>query len=461
MGPKIIMNQFKRRINIYDIREVFNLALPAIAENVLQVLLGMIDTIFIAKLGTEAVAGVGATNLLMNIYIALFTALGVGTTALVSRNIGAKNKRDAELATEQSVILAVGFGLVIGIITLFTAQRILGVLGAEEKVISYALPYFLSVAVPSIFLALMLVLSSALRGAGDTKTPMIVTFLINIINVILDYLLIFGHFGFPKLGILGAGLATSISRTIGVLLLFFFLINKTSQLDTIFRRGIHLHTEMIKKVIRIGSPATLERLVMRFGQVVYSAMIIKIGTQAYAAHNIAGSIEMLSYMPAYGFAIAASTLVGQYLGAEKPERSQRMGMLSNTLGTVFMVGMGMIFFIFARPLGLLYTQEEAVLNQVIAVLRIIALVQPALCITVVITGALQGAGETKFPMYSTLIGIWGIRVIGVYFLGIIFGMGLIGVWIAVAIDLILRGSLLLWSFKRGKWKDIKLTGENN
>lgn len=461
MEPQVVWGRLKRRVNLYDIKEIFNLALPAMAENVLQVFLGMIDTIFIAKLGTEAVAGVGATNLLMNIYIALFTALGVGTTALVSRNIGAKNKRDAEVAAEQSVILAIGFGLVVGLITLFTAQKLLGVLGAEPKVVSYALPYFLAVAVPSIFLALMLVLSSALRGAGDTKTPMVVTFLINIINVILDYLLIFGPFGFPKLGILGAGLATSISRFIGVMLLFFFLIKKTGPLDTIFRRGLHIHSKMIKKVIQIGAPATLERLVMRFGQVVYSAMIIKIGTQAYAAHSIAGSIEMLSYMPAYGFAIAASTLVGQYLGAENPERSEKMGMLSNVLGTIFMVGMGLIFFIFARPLGLLYTQDEVVLNQVIIVLRIIALVQPALCITVVITGALQGAGETKFPMYSTLIGIWGIRVLGVYFLGIVLGMGLVGVWIAVSIDLILRGILLMWSFKRGKWKDIKLTAENN
>lgn len=439
-----------------NVREVLGLALPAMMENILQVFLGIIDMIFIARLGTEAVAGVGMTNLLMNIYIAIFTALGVGTTAVVSRNIGARKKRAAELAVEQSVYSTLLIGLLLGLMTLIFASDLMSIVGAEERVISSALPYFQSVAIPSVFLALMLVLSSALRGAGDTKTPMKVTLVINILNVVLDYILIFGLLGFSGLGILGAGLATSISRFIGVLILLYALILKKGPLDTVFKHGLIIKEKMIKSIWVIGLPAALERLVMRFGQVVYSAMIIKLGTEAYAAHNIAGSIESLSYMPGYGFAIAASTLVGQNLGANNPERAQKMGIISTWLGIGFMVSIGLLFFIFARPLGLLYTQEEIVLQQVVSVLKIIALVQPALCLTLVITAALQGAGDTKFPMYSTILGIWGIRVGGVYLLGIVFKLGLFGVWLAVACDLVFRGFLLLCRFKKGKWKEINL-----
>lgn len=448
--------QLKNKFAGKDVKEVLRLAVPAMTENILQVMLGIVDTIFISRIGIEAIAGVGATNVLMNIYIALFTALGVGTTAVVSRSIGAKKKQEANIATEQSTILAVIIGLVLGFITLIFAKNVLQVMGAEERVITFALPYFKLVAVPSVFLALMLVLSSALRGAGDTRTPMKVTLLINIINVVLDYVLIFGLFNFNGLGIVGAGLATTIARIIGVVLLLGYIIKKKDPLVLSIKRFLRINFTMIKKVIMIGYPATIERLLMRMGQLVYATMIIKIGTEAYAAHNIAGSIESLSYMPAYGFAIAASTLVGQNLGANQPEQAEHFGLLSNRLGTVFMIGVGILFFIFARPLGLLFTNNEVVLQQVVTVLRIIALVQPALCITQVITAALQGAGDTKFPMYSTLIGIWGIRVLGIYFLGLVLKLGLIGVWISVAADLVLRGILLMLRFRKGRWKTIKI-----
>lgn len=452
----LVRNHFShRQINRSNLKEVLSLAIPAMVENVLQVFLGMIDMIFIARLGTEAVAGVGLTNLLMNIFIAIFTALGVGTTAIVSRNIGAQKQREAELAVEQSVYSTLIIGLLLGLVTLVFAKNFMNIFAAEERVIASALPYFQSVAVPSVFLALMLVLSSALRGAGDTKTPLKVTLVINVLNVILDYLLIFGFFSFPGFGILGAGLATSISRFIGVLILLCLLILRKGPLDTVFKHGLIFKRKMMKTIWIIGLPAALERLVMRCGQVVYSAMIIQLGTEAYAAHNIAGSIESLSYMPGYGFAIAASTLVGQNLGANKPERAQNMGLVSTVLGIGFMVLIGSIFFFFARPLGLFYTEDELVLKQVVMVLKIIALVQPALCLTLVVTAALQGAGDTKFPMYSTIIGIWGIRVAGVYLLGIVCKLGLFGVWLAVASDLVLRGILLLYRFYNGKWKEIE------
>ncbi len=451
--------QIKLREALLDVsryKVVLTLALPAMIEHILQVLIGVVDTYFVSRLGTEAIAGVGITNLIINVYIAFFVALGVGTTAVVSRNIGAGETEAANHAVRQSIIMALVIGIISGIFNLLFYKRLFILLGAEEKVMAYGIPYFLIVAVPSIFLCIIKVLSSALRGGGDTKTPMKVGVISNIINIVLDYVLIFGIFGFSGLGIVGAALATTISRIVGASMLFIKLNDKKGKLKINFFDRWKVDKSTIKSITKIGLPAAIEKLIMRFGQLVYSGMIIKIGTHAYGAHNIAGTIESFSYLPGFGFAIAASTLVGQNLGAGRPKEAQAYGLISNFLSTIFMGAMGIIFYIFAPSLAGIFTQDAEVSILVVKVLRIIACFQPFLSITFVITSALQGAGDTKFPMYSTLIGIWGVRVLGVYLLGITLKMGLIGVWIAYVFDISIRGIILMVRFMRGKWKEIKI-----
>lgn len=445
---------FFKRLDKESIITIIALALPVMVENILQVLIGVVDTYFIGKIGTEAIAAVGVTNLIMNIYIAFFLALGVGTTAIVSRNIGANNTENANDAVKQSIIMALGIGIVFGIINLVFSKNILLLLGAEERVLKYALPYFLSVAVPSVFLCLMMILSSALRGAGDTKTPMKITIIANIINIVLDYILIFGIFNFAGLGILGAGIATTISRIVGVLLLLQKINNDKTKIHINILDKWNIDKDILKSITKIGLPAAFEKIIMRFGQLVYGGMIIKIGTEAYAAHNIAGTIETFSYLPGMGFGVAAATLVGQSLGSKKKDEAHKIGLMSYFLATVFMILIGGIFYIFAPILAGLFSEDKEVIDLVVKILRIIALFQPFLCITLVIISILQGAGDTKFPMYSTLIGIWGVRVLGAYVLGIKLNMGLVGIWIAYALDVTVRGIILMIRFINGKWKEI-------
>jgi len=307
-----------------SIATIMALAIPAMVENILQVLIGTVDTYFIAKIGTEAIAGVGITNLIMNIYITFFLALGVGTTAIVSRNMGANNVERANIAVKQSIIMALGIGIAIGIINLVFSNDILHLLGAEERVIDQALPYFNSVAVPAVFLCLMMVLSSSLRGAGDTKTPMKIGIISNVINIILDYVLLFGIFDFKGLGILGAGIATTISRIVGVILILIKINGNRTLIHVELFDKWHIEKDILKSITKIGMPAGIEKLFMRLGQLVYNGMIIKIGTVAYAAHNIGGTIETFSYLPGMGFGVAAATLVGQSLGAKKLMRHRDM-----------------------------------------------------------------------------------------------------------------------------------------
>ncbi|AKL96429.1 putative efflux protein, MATE family [Clostridium aceticum] len=435
-----------------SIKMIMALAIPAMLENTLQVFIGVVDTYFIGKIGTEAIAGAGITNLTMNMYIAFFLALGVGTTAIVSRNIGAANYEEANNAVKQSLIMGVFISLIFGTLNLVFSKNILMLLGAEEKVIQYALPYFLSVAVPSVFLCIMMILSSALRGTGDTKTPMKVVLIANIVNAVLDYVLIFG-FGF---GILGAGLATTLARIVGVVLLLKKIKSKETKIYLSLSNPWKINKNMLKSIIKISLPAAVERLIMRSGQLIYGGMIIKISTEAYVAHNIAGTIEAFSYLPGMGFGVAAATLVGQSLGARKDDEAKKFGWMAYFLATGFMMVVGMIFYIFAPFLAQLFTKDDTVIHLVVKVLRIIALFQPLLCATLVITSSLQGAGDTKFPMYVTLIGIWGVRILGVYILGMKLELGLVGVWLAYAIDVTIRGVILMIRFLKGNWRKISI-----
>ncbi|MFD3158844.1 MATE family efflux transporter (plasmid) [Haloimpatiens sp. FM7330] len=448
-------NIFKNYFDRKTIKIIMSLAIPVIIENILQVLLGTTDTYFAGKLNSNAIAGVGVTNLIMNIYIAFFTAVGIGTTTIVSRNIGLNQPDTAANAVKQSIILTVGISLIIGIISYIFAKPILTILGVKPEVLIYALPYFKTIAVPSVFLCLMLVLSSALRGAGDTKTPMVVTMIANLINIVLDYILIFGFYNFKGLGILGGGLATTISRIIASIILLITLSKGKTVIKLNGIRKWKIDKKLLLSISKIGIPAGVEKLIMRFGQLVYGSIIIDLGTSSYVAHNVAGTIESYSYLPAMGFGIAAATLVGNNLGANKPEESKKYALVSNFLSTILMVIMGIFFFITAPYLAALFTKDKEVQQLVVSVLRIIALFQPFLSLTMVISSSLQGAGDTKFPMYSTFIGIWGIRVVLGYLFAIIFKWGLVGIWLAYSFDITIRGIMLLLRFLNDKWKYIE------
>lgn len=430
------------------------LAFPVIIENILQVFLGTTDTYFAGKIAPEAIAAIGSVNLVMNIFIAFFTAISVGASAIISRYIGLKDMAKAKLSIQQAILLASGIGLVLGLLSLFVARPLLILLGTDTSVLSYAIPYFWTVGIPCIFLSLMLILSSALRSSGDTKTPMIAAVSANVLNIILNYVLIFGILGIPGLGIVGAGLATTISRLVAVIILLIKLYKGTLHIKLDFTDKWRFDKTIFLSILGIGMPAGIEKLIMRAGQMVYGSLIISLGTSSYVAHNIAGTIESYSYLPAIGFGVAAATLVGQNLGANNLKQAKLYGLISNLLSTIVMVLMGAFFFIAAPTLASLFTDDAEIQLLVVNVLRIIALFQPFLSITNVISSALQGAGDTKFPMYSTLIGVWGIRVIFGYVFAIIFNLGLIGIWLAYSLDITLRAILLMYRFLKEKWYNV-------
>lgn len=436
--------------NKNNIITITTLAIPVIIENILQTLLGTVDTYFAGQINDNAIAAIGVANLIINVFIVFFTAISIGTSAVVARNFGKGEMDKVEEATTQSIFLGIIISLVVGVINILLYKQILKICGATNEILDFTIPYYLVVAVPIIFLCLSLILSSCLRSTKDTKTPMIATAFANVLNIILNMLFIK-----MNMGIVGLALATTISRCMNVVILLIKLKMCNIHIK-MNKEVIKDGKETLKAIIKIGAPAGMEKLIMRLGQLVYNSMIISIGVSAYVAHNIAGNIESYTYIPALGFGVATATLVGISLGEGDSEKSKEIVYLADIITTACMVVIGILLFIFAPLIVKIFTNTVEVQIMVINVLRLIALFQCFIAITQIFTSALQGAGDTKFPMYATLIGIWGVRVGIGYFLGVIMNFGLFGVWMAYAIDITVRAFLLIIRFNHGKWKSIAI-----
>ena len=431
-----------------DLAAICQLAAPIIMENVLQSLLGTVDTYFAGQLEDLAIAGIGVTNLIMNVYISFFTAVSVGTVAVVSRYYGRKEYGHVNRAMVHSLAAATVMGCLMGMISAFFGTPILRLSGAKEDIMTCVMPYYMVVAVPCVALCLQLVLSACLRAIKDTRTPMYVTALSNILNVILNAVSM--ELG---LGIFGLGLATTLSRCVGAAVLFLRLRKSDRNIDlspcNLTRREFHT-------ILRIGIPAGGEKLIMRIGQLVYGSMIISLGSNAYVAHNIAGNLESYCSLPTMGFGLAVCTMIGVSLGENNIPQAKRQTAIAYGLSAVSGVIIGVAILLLAPQLTALFTKTAEIQQMASQVLRIPAVVMPFSALVQIMNNALQGAGDTKFPMYTTFFGIWGIRVCVGYLLGVVLGLGLLGVWLAYGLDVIVRGLLLWCRYRRGAWMKIAI-----
>ncbi len=448
-------------------KKVVLLAWPAIVEMFLMTFKQIVDTAMVGRLGEEAVAAVGLAMSPMFLFMGFFAAIGVGSTALVARFIGAGDREGANRAGHQSLLLSVGSAIVISVLLYFFARNIIIFMGAEPDVIPLGTVYMRTVSVGLVFLSSTFIMSAVLRGAGDTRSPMRVNAVANVANVVLNFFLIFesrtimlGELSLfvpgAGLGVMGAALGTVIARSLGGVAIMMILFKGRSVVHLQFSRIFDLDFDLIRRIIRVGIPAAVERMVMSSGQVMFNRIVASLGTTAFAAHHLAIVAESISYMPGFGFSMAATTLVGQGLGAKDPDLSEKCARETWRLGTMVMSFMGVIFFFFPHYFMRFLTHEVEVIALGIMCLRIVAIAQPPFATALIFAGGLRGAGDTKFPMYATIIGVWIIRLSLSMFLGIYMGLGLMGIWIAMAIDLYMRGILFYLRFRAGAWKTIKV-----
>jgi len=440
---------------------ILPLAIPAMLEQVLHTLVGFVDLFFVSSLGAAAIAAVGVANAMILVFMAIFMAVGISASSFLTQSIGAGKTEEAAVYARQAVMLTAGLGILCGAAALFFAEPILRMMGAEAQVLGDAVVYFRIAGGPAIFMALMVTLGSILRSTGDTRTPMMVSLYINLIHIALDYVLIFGIGSFAGWGVAGAALATALVRMLGA----FTLLAAVQKSSLAVWKGFSWRESLAgeaRQIIFRSLPVIAEKMIMRFGVLVYYGAIIRIGTKAYAAHMIASNLESLMMLAGAGFEVAATVLVGQYLGAKRTRDAYSFGMLCAWLGLVLMSLFGVLLYIFAPMIAALFTQDREMIDLVVIALTFMALYQPPLALLVVLRGALQGAGDTKAPMYATAVGMWLVRMVGVYLFGFQLGMGLAGVWLSIFCDVLIRGIFLLYLYRKrfqhiSRWEGMETT----
>ncbi len=456
--PKV---EIKDNMTRRDIRAmVWNLAWPSITEMFLVSLVSIADMIMVGRLGPVAgpigISAVGLSNQPVFFAMALFQSFNVGTTALVARFIGAGKQEDANETAKQSMVIVFLLGIIVGTLGFLSAGSIIRFMGAGPEVLPIGTIYMQIVSIGMIFNIVAMGLSAVLRGAGDTRTPMRINMTANIVNVIGNYLLIYGRFGFPQLGVAGAGLATSLARLVAAVWIVSTVMRGKTVIRISFKEGYRYNREIVRRVLQIGLPSSGEQFILRGGQVFFVRIVAGLGTITYAAHQIAMNIMSLSFMPGMGFGIAASTLVGMSLGAERPDIAERSGYETRFLGMIMATTMGVVFIFLGPWIIRLYNTNPDVIAQGSIALRIVGLIQPAQSTQFILAGGLRGAGDTRWPLYTSAIGIWGFRVLlALFFVGNL-GLGLAGAWAAVGVDQIVRSGLILYRYRSGHWKDARV-----
>jgi len=434
---------------------IWILALPSLIELMLATVFGMVDMIMVGNVSTASLAAVGISNQPMMLILSVFQALNVGTTALVARVMGTGDRRSSRLVLRQTLILAAIFGASTSLIGFLFARRIVVFMGAKPDVIPLATSYFGIVASGAFFVAITMGITAALRGVGDTVSPMKYNIIANLINVFGNYVLIYGKFGFPAMGVTGAALSTTISRGLGMLMAFY-AVRRPGSIFSGFRvLKLKVDVGLMKRILRIGFPSGLEQLALRTGQIEFARTAASLGTMVFAAHQIALNVVGLSFAPGQAFGIAATTLVGQSLGAGRPDVAERCGFETRRLGMIIAFSIALLFFFFGRQIADIYTNDAEVTHMAAKALKIVALMQPLQSTQFILAGALRGAGDTRWPLFSTMIGIWCIRVVFAKVF-VALGFGLIGLWIAQLLDQLFRSVFIYARYTSGHWKMIKV-----
>jgi len=442
-------------------KDVTRIAWPVLAEMLLGSLFSMIDMMMLGRMADTAaaaasVAAVGITNQPLFIGLALVQSLNVGGTALVSRFIGANQPHKVENTVKHVILLNLFlFAIPLSLLGILFTDQIMTVMGAYKDTIDMGRLYFKIIMLGFIFQALNFSLAACLRGAGDTRLPMKINLAVNFLNVIGNAVLIYGLFGFPKLGIIGAGISTSLSHLLACLILFSYIF-KGKSIVSLSLSPFQFHKDTIYNLGRIGVPASLEQISLRLGIVLFARIVASLGTVTFAAHQICLSILGLSFNPGQAFGIAASALVGQSLGAGKPGKAQQYASETRKIGSVVSSFIAMIFFLFGPQIVRLYTHDPEIITNAALALKVIALVQPFQSSQLILAGGLRGAGDTLWPLLSTFVGIMGVRILLSYIFVVLLGLGLVGAWMAVFMDQLVRWALVYVRFQKGKWKYVAL-----
>ncbi|MCH6558491.1 MAG: MATE family efflux transporter [Nitrospirae bacterium] len=430
-------------------RAVLTLALPVTVSSLLQRTEGILDIFLVGGLGATAIAAVGIGQLLVFFAVTVVASLTVGATVVIAQLWGARRFTDAGQAAVHVLALALVISLALMALGILVNRPAMQLLGAAPDVVTLAGPYLDIIFLVIPFTIVIQVLSGILHGTADTRTPMYAMIGVNVLHVLLAYPLIYGRWGFPNLGINGAAVAVGAAESVGVLVLLI-------RCSTLFVRPTRLRRDLARAVWDVGLPVFGERVMQQVGVLLYTKLVLMYGTVAYAAHQVGLSIEAFSFLPGYGFAVAAATMAGQSIGAGKYARAKLENWEANRLAACVMAGMGLLFFFFPYALLRAFTDDPAVIELGTLFLKIVALLQIPLALTMVLSGSLRGAGDTRYIMGTTIVGMWGVRLPLACIAALWLHLDLIFVWSAMVADWTIRMGLLIVRYRSERWHGIQV-----
>ncbi|MFO7656583.1 MAG: MATE family efflux transporter [Bacteroidales bacterium] len=432
-------------------RAIVLLAIPMVIEMIMESLFALTDIYFVAKLGAEATATVGITESLMTIIYSIGMGLAMATTGIVSRRIGEKHPKEASKSAVQAIIIGLIVSIPFFIAGTFYSRQILELMGSSQAVINDGNKYASILIGSNVIIMLLFINNAIFRSAGDAMMPMVVMIIANLINIILDPCLIFGWGPFPELGLTGAAIATCIGRGIGVLLQLYILMRKNRRIY-IGLQSLTVDLKIIVKILVLSIGGIGQFLIATTSWVFLYRIMTEFGDHVVAGYTIAIRLLIFSLLPAWGLSNAASTLVGQNLGAKQPERAERSAWMISYVNMAFLSVVGIIFYFGSEFFVPLFTPDQHIREVGIACLKILSFGYLFYGLGMVMSQSFNGAGDTFTPTLVNFICFWVIEIPLAYLLALEFNLGAEGVFLSVVIAESLLGILSFILFKRGRWK---------
>lgn len=434
---------------------LFHLTWPIFIEFLLYILMGSADTIMLSQYSDNSVAAVGISNQIQNFIILMFGVVVTGTTILVAQNLGANDKKTAFEIGRTSISLNIVVGLVLSLVLFLTAPYALKLMRTPPELMSEAKTYMQIISGFLFIQALIMTVSGIIRSHGYTKQTMISTLAMNIINVIGNYLFIFGPFGIPVLGVTGVAISTVLSRSIGLIILFIFLIKIVKQ-PISFRHLFYFPKKHVKQLIKIGVPSAGEGLFYNTQQLTITAFIALLGTMFITTRVYVFNLMFLILLFSLAIGQGTQIIVGHHIGAGENEKAYKQVIHSLKIGMFFSLVIATSFYFLAKPLLSIFTDNAEIISLGTSLLLITIILEPGRALNLVINNSLRAAGDVKFPVYMGALFMWGVSVPTAYILGIHFGFGLYGIWIGYILDEWIRGLAMLWRWRSRAWEKMTL-----
>lgn len=439
-------------------KEAIKMAWPAVCESFFSALAGMVDSLMVSSMGAAQVAAVGLTTQPKFMGLALFFAVNVSVSALVARRRGEKNKQAANQILLVALIFVVIATCIVSAICVGFANEIIRFCGSASDTHNDAVIYYRIIMGGMIFNVLSMTINAAQRGAGNTMIAMRTNITSNAVNMVGNYLLIQGHFGFPKLGITGAAIATVFGTVVACVMSIWSLFVKDNfvSIPYMFQEKIKPTFAPLLSIVQLGSSVFVEQILMRVGFMSTAMMAAYMGTQAMAAHQVGMNILGLTFSFGDGMQVAAVALIGKSLGEKNHDKAKQYGKTCQKIGFAISCVIAVVYFFGGEPLYHLFFEEKEIIAYGVSIVRVIIIVVLFQISQVIYMGCLRGAGDTKYTAFASTISVTIIRTAASYLFGFTLGLGMVGIWMGILADQVSRFLFASIRFKQGKWTQIRI-----